>query len=207
MISPQRSTEPSSSKDLFYFAIAKRRFSRGLRAQSQAQSQVQSRHWVALILALLLMIASCVPSVGIPGSSGSWPAPLLGIVVDENLRVIDLEPGSPAEKAEIQKGDVLFDLTWVATATQDEANAEEAPAVDENNRIVTPIPPERVIDTSPILFTDKEKINELIRSGAIVKLRLQRGDQIMEITMQAARPAIRPNAITATPLWEPNDLF
>jgi hypothetical protein len=83
----------------------------------------------------------------------------------------------------------------------------EGTQVPNEERIVTPLPPERIIDKSPIPFTERERVKELIRHEDVLKLRLKRGDQVVEITIQAAPPASRPNALTATPLWPPNDLF
>ena len=48
--------------------------------------------------------------VGLVPIEGSEPAPVLGVVVDGNLKVVDVEGGSAAEKAGVQKGDILKKL-------------------------------------------------------------------------------------------------
>jgi membrane-associated protease RseP (regulator of RpoE activity) len=55
--------------------------------------------------------AQPTPTVaGLLAIEWSEPAPVLGVVVDRNLKVIDVESGSAAEKAGVQRGDVLKKL-------------------------------------------------------------------------------------------------
>ena len=55
------------------------------------ESQVQNREQIATVVIQEYTVA----------------APVIGVVVDRNLRVVDLEKGSAAEKAGIMRGDVL----------------------------------------------------------------------------------------------------
>lgn len=142
---------------------------------------------VQLCITLLFVMGfgGCsIPRTPVPGS-GLMPAPLLGIVVDKNLVVMGTEFGSPAETADIQVGDILIDIT---------PTTEGTPTATTTNA-----------DTIP--FTDTEQADNLIMTGRPLILRLQRGDAVIEIQIQAAPPAPRRNMPTATPMWPPNDLF
>lgn len=48
--------------------------------------------------------------------SASYAAPELGVVVDEGMKVVDVDPGNAAEKAGVQKGDrlIVIELTDLA---------------------------------------------------------------------------------------------
>lgn len=48
----------------------------------------------------------------------SYAAPVLGVVVDEKLQVIDIDPGSSAERSGVQKGDVLISIAEIPFATE-----------------------------------------------------------------------------------------
>ena len=58
------------------------------------------------LLSMLFMIVGCA-------GAGSAPAPELGITADPELKVVAVYPGSAAEKAGVQIGDILVDLTWI----------------------------------------------------------------------------------------------
>lgn len=49
------------------------------------------------------------------------PAPVLGVVVDRNLRVVDVEVGSAGEQAGIRRGDVIREVGSAAVATPADA--------------------------------------------------------------------------------------
>jgi S1-C subfamily serine protease len=142
---------------------------------------------LALALFWIVAVAGCAT---IPGRSadviGLSPAPLLGIATNENLVVIDVDPGSAAETAGVQKGDVLIDLTGVAEG-ESNGGAE--------------------IDKGPISFTDEERVKQLIRTADELLLRLQRGEKTVEIKVQPGPPASRRNLPTITPMWRPNKYF
>lgn len=71
---------------------------------------------IIAVLTIMLTIVSCTMSSGHTGDAyGIMPAPQLGVVTDENFRVIDVRPNSSAASAGVQVGDVLLDLTWIPT--------------------------------------------------------------------------------------------
>lgn len=61
-----------------------------------------------------------------------WSVPVLGVVIDETITVIDVDPNSAADMVGIQKGDVLVAVDGVSFAT-DKAQAKQ---------ILWAIPPE-----------------------------------------------------------------
>jgi len=76
---------------------------------------------LTVVVGVVLLIA-CIqtsPSTKMGGETehmthGLYAAPELGVVVDENMKVVDVDLGSVAEKAGIQKGDVLVSLDGVS---------------------------------------------------------------------------------------------
>ena len=68
------------------------------------------------------------PSVEVAAASRTW----LGVAVDENLTITRIAPGSPAETAQLQLGDVIaaVDGTEVATAADLRALIEAAASGD-----------------------------------------------------------------------------
>ncbi len=67
--------------------------------------------FIAFILAVLLLLVSC---------TGSYPAPSLGVVVDANFTVVDIQKGSAAEEAGVQIGDILQTLDGNAYSNPDD---------------------------------------------------------------------------------------
>jgi S1-C subfamily serine protease len=59
---------------------------------------------------VLVLLTSCT-------SPGSFAAPCLGVVVDSDLRVVDMAGGSVAEQAGVQVGDVLLALNGTTYTT------------------------------------------------------------------------------------------
>jgi S1-C subfamily serine protease len=54
-------------------------------------------------------------SMGTPVASfASYPSAVIGVVIDQNGKVLDVEPGSAAEQAGIARGDVLEDVNNTA---------------------------------------------------------------------------------------------
>jgi hypothetical protein len=136
----------------------------------------------ALILIVLFTLA-------VMGCSVDPPPPLLGIAVDRHLQVIAVEPNSPGLKAGVQVGDVLLDLTWFAYSNNIRRDGHN-------------------IDRSPVPFTDRARIQQLMDYEYLLKLRVQRGSQIIEVVIQPTVPVWRKfDEPTPTPLWPPNDLF
>lgn len=140
-------------------------------------------HIKALLLAVLFILAAngCAPR--------DPPPPLLGIVVDQNLQVIGLEPNSPGLKAGVQVGDILLDITWFAFSNSIRRNKSN-------------------IEMATVPFTDRQRIKALMDYEYLLRMRVKRGDQIVELIIQPAIPIWRKfNEPTPTPLWPPNDLF
>ena len=136
----------------------------------------------AALLALLfaLTLTGCVKYT---------PEPRLGIAVDQNLTVISIEPYSPALNAGVQVGDVLLDLTWFSFSNN-------APHNDSG------------INKSTVPFTNGEGIDNLMDFEYLLKLRVKRGGQIVEMTIQPTVPIWRtyPEP-TPTPLPSIDKLF
>jgi hypothetical protein len=117
------------------------------------------------------------------------PEPMLGIAVDKNLRVIAIEPNSPALKVGVEIGDLLLDLTWFSFSNNIRRDSS-------------------MIDKSPIPFSDRQRIRALMDYEYLLKLRVQRGSQILEFTIQPTVPIWRKySEPTPTPLWGPDTRF
>ncbi len=56
-------------------------------------------------------------------TSDLMPMPVMGLVVDRDLRVVDIETGSGAEKAGIQKGDVIQSISGALPKSAMDAKA------------------------------------------------------------------------------------
>jgi S1-C subfamily serine protease len=113
----------------------------------------------------------------------SDPAPEFGIVVDEHLQVVDVAKGSAAEKAGIQRGDILktLDNTPLTSTQQAKQLAREA------------------VDSKTL-------------AGQMSTLTVSRKGQEMTLHILPAPPADRGGSPdnplpTVTPVWPPYDYF
>ncbi|MCB9136650.1 MAG: PDZ domain-containing protein [Anaerolineales bacterium] len=68
---------------------------------------------ILIAIILTTLVASCTYS------TGSYPASSLGVVVDANFMVMDVQKGSSAENAGIQIGDILLTLDGNTYPTPD----------------------------------------------------------------------------------------
>lgn len=173
-----------------------------------------------------LAVAGCANSFGT--ASASFPAPEIGVVADEKLRIIELWPGSAAEAAGLQVGDILLDLTWIpsdAPAYVPEGSdtvhldavtvpADGAALVDAGtgDAFVSPIladsvpaippPVESYIEKDTVPFTESDRIGALTVYGVPLHLRLMRGDQVLELTIvptvRSPRPSLASGEIMPT---------
>lgn len=141
--------------------------------------------------------------------------PILGVVIDENQRVVDVWEGSGALAAGLQVGDVLLDLTWRPSSTPEPAEtpisettpissdgstepvlgASDTPTdtdsgmpdwgpVAEGLAVPAPTtPPEQVLDTTPVSFTDVQGILEVVGYGFPLRIRFERAGTIQELTI------------------------
>ncbi len=83
------------------------------------------KYWALMLTQLLMGLALVTFATGCTArasqGTGIYPAPVLGVVVDQNLRVVDVEAGSAADQAGIRRGDVIKMLENVPVAAPDEA--------------------------------------------------------------------------------------
>lgn len=62
----------------------------------------------------LMMVSSCTSNDPVIGQAQAlYASPDIGVVTDEDFRVLSLEAGDGAEAAGVQVGDVLLDITWI----------------------------------------------------------------------------------------------
>lgn len=164
-----------------------------------------------------LAVAGCANRPGI--TSASFRAPEIGVVADEKLRVVELWPGSAAEKAGLQVGDILLDLTWIPSdapayapegsdvvypdATAAPVDGEAALDATAGDIFISPVlptpaapvppPVEAYIDKDTVPFTEMRRIKSLVTYGVPLRLRLMRGDQVLELTIVPAVPPPLPS--------------
>lgn len=193
---------------------------------------------MAVLVLLALTVVGCTSSPGYGEISyASFAGPVLGVITDKDLQVIEIEPGSAAEKAGVQVGDILLDLTWIPSdapayspESSDVAYTDTNPApmiagdgvtdataamvTDVLPVAVTPIPPpvESYIEKGTVPFTDGDRIRSLRSYGVPLRLRLKRGDQMLELTImpmpRVPRPTVPNEPIaTGTPVMPPYDYF
>lgn len=244
---------------------------------------MKRRKVIPVLMAVTLVVLSVVSCTATPRYkvtvSGVSPGPDIGVTVDEEFRVVDIARNSAAEKAGVQVGDILLDLTWIPSdapaympessdviyvdrdgfvvdaagnrlldadgqpiTIQDAMQVEppfdtlpgpppEAPVQESPTELVpeltaeppTPIPgPSPVRDAGPpvadyiekdtVPFTDGDRIRSLKSYGVPLKLRIQRGEQEMELTI-IPRPILwtpDPSGVvepTITPVLPPYDYF
>lgn len=153
----------------------------------------------------------------------------LGVVLDETLRVVEVMSGGAADAAGILVGDILLDAAWipdappelVPTPTPLPPLVVTVPAgmtvVDTDGRVVSAgealtlpapipaptLPPEQYIELGTVPFSDRARIMNLIPYGVPIKVRLQRGGEILELIVVPTTLAYQPRAsgsATPTPL-------
>ncbi len=103
----------------------------------------------------------------------------LGVVVDENVKVLHVEVGNSAERAGLQVGDILETLDGVSIAKDRELVKEMLRANSHGQ-----LQPEKRF-----------------------KLLLRRGDQELEIEVNPGPMLPEPGEVGATPVWPPQDYF
>lgn len=145
--------------------------------------------WFIMAMALLLLFA-CIqpmpkPEAGLAQPHGSYAAPELGVVVDETMKVVDVDPGNAAEKAGVQKGDVLIAIEDIPFATE-KAKAEELiwGSADE------------------AIYEDYAKTGEW--KGKLLRLLVQRDGKPIELEIMPAPPIWDPKS-PPTPGYAPFD--
>jgi hypothetical protein len=165
------------------------------------------------ILAILFMIVGCSGGGAVPGAMihGVGPGPELGISADPELRVVSLFPGSAAEKAGVQIGDILVDVTCIPMdeAPVDYAQADDTVALEEivtknaDGTMITtqipvtigrpingvfpqppsPLPPGNYMAKEPVQFTNIEGTISLVGQGFPLNLRVIRNGEEVTIVI------------------------
>lgn len=173
---------------------------------------------IAVIVLLGLVTTSCAGSSSYGQTThASFVAPQLGVVADGDLRIIEIQPGSAAEKAGLQLGDILLDLTWIPSdappylpESSDVVRPDMTVApIGEDDRTnmevgaasispifpaaATPIPPPvaSYIEKKSVSFTESSRIQSLVVYGVPLKLRLMRSGQVLELTIIPTVPPTR----------------
>lgn len=88
---------------------------------------------MAFMITAAIVACGQQPPSGVASSSdmsnnggASFPAPVLGVTVDASMHVLDVEAGSPAARAGIQRGDILETLENIGlTATDGKAQVKQ----------------------------------------------------------------------------------
>jgi hypothetical protein len=140
---------------------------------------------VILVALLVVVTAGCAVGAG-ESSAGACPAPLYGIITDGDYKIISVEPGSSAEEAGLQAGDVLVDATW---STWTPIICNDVVYLDSNGSPLLPLgifaapvsQAEPAHPSGPVPFTDQAGIKTLLQHYAALKFRVQRGDQMIEV--------------------------
>ena len=140
-------------------------------------------------------------------SAAACAAPQYGFITDENFQVIEVIQGSPAEAAGMLPSDQLLDAAWVRL---DPIVCNDTVALDASGSPLSPIgivpirapvePPAHLASSIP--FTDSANIQELMGYTPIMKFRVQRGDQVVEVTIAPGHFSWNPGSpdlVTSTP--------
>ena len=163
----------------------------------------------SVMVLALLALAGCASGNGMtsplfaPAPAAAFAAPQMGVVADENLRVVEVLPGKAAEAAGLQVGDILLDLTWIpsdAPAYVPEGSdtilldAQGSPLPIPVGVPAIPPPVESYIEKETVPFTDIDRIISLVAVGVPLRLRLLRGDQVLELVVTPGGWRERPHA-------------
>jgi len=118
-------------------------------------------------------------------SAASYAAPELGVVVDEMMKVVDVDPGNAADKAGVQKGDILISIEDIPFAAE-KAKVEELiwGSADE------------------AIYEEYAKTGEW--KGKILRLRVERNGENIDLEIMPFPPMWDPKA-PPTPGYPPLD--
>lgn len=175
------------------------------------------RIFIISVLVSLGVTGCAVPNPRFVGVGiGVSPSPNLGVIVDEELRVVEIYPESAAEKAGVKLGDVLVDVTWIPSDAPAFSPSSEAYSITEVNGtyfaspieipgVVTPVPSPvaSYIEKETLPFTKSGSVHELIRVGVPLRLTIIRNGEKLELTITPTPPVGRPEFATATPTAAP----
>lgn len=163
---------------------------------------------LAYFTLFVLVLVGCTGNPSLGWGAASYPAPELGIIADENLRVVGLDYKSAAGEAGVQVGDVLVDLTWIPTEEADRLglpvtgpNYESAPVTmvvtnGETSTVITGIPAPTVpvddfIEHGPVPFDEDQRIISQVSYGVPLRVKLMRNGEEIELVVVPRRRAER----------------
>lgn len=136
--------------------------------------------------------------------------PALGVVVEQDLRVVEVEPGSAAAQAGIRPGDVLIGLDGVKPSTA--ADAKEA-----YRRAAKARDPRQCGGDSDVVARTRpgDQVAPSVATppacpptaGQPVSVTLQRGGRTLTINVPVEPRSARPGAPTPTPVPATQDFF
>jgi C-terminal processing protease CtpA/Prc len=136
-----------------------------------------------LSILILLCITACTAT---PQPSGLAPlesAPTLGITIDKDAVVIDVEPGNSAERAGIQIGDAIQNVGSLSL------NSAEVRADLSKAREVR-------MQVKSMLMSAKP--------GEMISVKVRRTSGDVDVNVQLMAPRFRMGEPTATPVVDPN---
>lgn len=144
--------------------------------------------WIALLMALAL--SACIATPRTRAVTQNIDAGYrLGVTLDEELRVVAIDPDSAATAAGVELGDQLVDLTWVLSEVPtDVANAADA----QSGNVVTapsePLRPPPGVEFKTVPFTAPDEIREMISYGVPLSLQVMRDGESHTLTIVPAPP-------------------
>lgn len=147
------------------------------------------RFFILILASICLFVSGCGQSQIHQGGeevlmpAASSPADTLGIVVDEKMMVLDVEPNSGAEKGGIQVGDIIESINDIPL-TDDLSQETKA-----NN----------AIQAKMAIWESKE--------GKVVRVQLQREGKVIILEIIPAPPAPRLSEATVTPVAPNMDYY
>jgi hypothetical protein len=172
---------------------------------------------------LLLGIAGCTAAPRYKGiAAGTSPDYVLGVSVDEALRVVEIAPTSAAERAGVQVGDRLVSLTWILSERPEELGGPQGiVAIDDSSAPIiegevvtetadmTPAPAQTESSSGTVLFTEREGIRTLLSYGVPLRLRVERAGQVLRLTVIPTLPPEESSnaAVPAAPAIVPYETF
>lgn len=195
---------------------------------------------VVLIIAAVIMTGCSIPnSAPSQAQAPAWaeglaPESELGVTVNENFRVVDIDPTGAASLAGILEGDTLIDVTGVGVrseprprsdvieiwegdvptvepvATENTAESDgDAGAVagSSDQELPAPIATDVLEGTTLAFAESSAAIKGLIARAETVIIRLDRAGVVMTIEVKPAPWVPRPESPTPTPVMAPLDYF
>lgn len=161
--------------------------------QHKARNHTDSIKMALALCTLLMLISAVINGCGqsqthgggeaVLVASSSEPADILGIIVDENMKVLDVERESGAAKGGVQIGDIIEainDIPLIGDLSQ-ETKADNA------------------MQAKMAIWEPKE--------GKVVRVQLQREGKVIILEITPAPPAPRLSEATVTPVAPNMDYY